>query len=42
MDIANWEEFRFDDLFIIKKGFYNKKPEHTKIGTIPFLGKKMV
>lgn len=38
MDIANWKEFRFDDLFIIKKGFYNKKPEHTKIGTIPFLG----
>ena len=38
MEPANWKEFKFKDIFIIKKGFYNKKPEHTKNGDIPFLG----
>ena len=38
LNISNWKKYKFDDIFIIKKGFYNKKPEHTKIGNIPFLG----
>ena len=33
-----WSEFPFVDLFIIKKGFYNKKPETSGTGTVPFLG----
>lgn len=34
----NWQWFRYDEIFEIRKGFYNKKPEiHT--GTeIPFIG----
>ena len=35
---SNWEQFRFDDIFIIKKGFYNKKPELNLSGNIPFIG----
>ncbi len=38
LDTNNWKKYKFDDIFIIKKGFYNKKPEHTKVGNIPFLG----
>lgn len=38
LDISNWKKYKFDDIFIIKKGFYNKKPEHLKNGNIPFLG----
>lgn len=34
----NWKYFKFRDIFVIKKGFYNKKPEHTCEGNIPFLG----
>ena len=34
----NWEYFKFKDIFDIRKGFYNKKPEHTCNGNIPFLG----
>lgn len=33
-----WKEFEFSEIFDIKKGFYNKKPEHTVDGKIPFLG----
>lgn len=33
-----WGEFLFIDIFEIKKGFYNKKPESLGNGTIPFLG----
>lgn len=33
-----WKQFDFVDIFEIKKGFYNKKPEGSVIGTIPFLG----
>lgn len=33
-----WEEFDFTDIFDIRKGFYNKKPEGSGKGTIPFLG----
>ena len=33
-----WETFDFADIFIIKKGFYNKKPPCYERGTIPFIG----
>ena len=33
-----WEWFRYDEIFDIKKGFYNKKPEDSGNGTIPFIG----
>lgn len=38
IDFSNWKEFKYSDIFEIKKGFYNKKPEHTSEGNIPFLG----
>ena len=38
IDFSSWEEFVFDELFEIRKGFYNKKPEHIDEGYIPFLG----
>lgn len=34
----DWKPFRFDEIFIIKGGFYNKKPKFDKNGDIPFLG----
>lgn len=38
VDTVTWKEFTFNNIFKIKKGFYNKKPEHTISGDIPFLG----
>lgn len=38
LDFENWKEYSFDEIFEIRKGFYNKKPEHTTKGYIPFLG----
>ena len=38
LEVVNWKTFRYDEIFIIRKGFYNKKPEASGIGTIPFLG----
>lgn len=38
IDTTNWKEFVYSKIFDVKKGFYNKKPEHTSIGEIPFLG----
>lgn len=35
---CNWRYFRFDDIFTICKGFYNKKPEDVENGEIPFIG----
>lgn len=37
-DKKTWHEFDFAEIFDIKKGFYNKKPEDSGDGTIPFLG----
>lgn len=34
---SDWKEFKYDDLFIIKGGYYNKKPEKIKLGGIPFI-----
>ena len=33
-----WRQFDFPEIFDIKKGFYNKKPNSDGTGTIPFLG----
>lgn len=38
LDGKRWEKFCFSDIFIIRNGFYNKKPESSGKGTIPFLG----
>lgn len=38
LDTSNWQYFRFKDIFEIRKGFYNKKPEHVVGGSIPFIG----
>lgn len=38
LDVENWKTFRFERIFDIRKGFYNKKPESSGFGTIPFLG----
>ena len=38
MDTNNWKWFRYDEIFDIKHGFYNKKPEDNPDGDIPFIG----
>ena len=38
LDEKEWREFGFEEIFDIRKGFYNKKPESSGEGTIPFLG----
>lgn len=37
LNVENWKEFKLTDIFILKGGFYNKKPEHLVAGRIPFL-----
>lgn len=34
----DWNNYRYDDVFDIKKGFYNKKPDDIESGDIPFIG----
>lgn len=38
LDISTWKTFLYSEIFDIRKGFYNKKPDHTELGNIPFLG----
>lgn len=38
LDTSNWKTFSYSEVFKICKGFYNKKPDHTTQGNIPFLG----
>lgn len=38
MPDITWKEFRFVDVFDIRKGFYNKKPPCVKNGKYPFIG----
>ena len=35
IDFDKWKEFNYIDIFEIRKGFYNKKPEHVIPGDIP-------
>lgn len=35
--VNKWKEFSLDRIFVLKGGFFNKKPEHSTIGNIPFL-----
>lgn len=35
---CDWKWFRYDEIFDIRKGFYNKKPEFIDKGEIPFIG----
>lgn len=38
LNVEEWEDFLFTDIFYLKGGFYNKKPEHSETGRFPFLG----
>lgn len=41
LDTTKWKTFKYggkDGVFIIRNGYYNKKPEHSKSGNIPFIG----
>ncbi len=39
LDTASWRAFRYDELFEIRKGYYNKKPPlSTNESDIPFIG----
>lgn len=38
LDTSVWKMFDFVKVFKIEKGFYNKKPESSGYGSIPFLG----
>lgn len=37
LNICEWKEFVFNQVFTLKGGFYNKKPDHSIEGRIPFL-----
>ena len=37
LETEKWKEYKLEDVFILKSGFYNKKPEHSIDGNIPFL-----
>lgn len=36
--VEKWQWFRYDEIFDIRKGFYNKKPENHTGNNIPFIG----
>lgn len=40
LSISKWKPFRYDEIFDIKKGYYNKKPPHsaTGISIVSFVG----
>lgn len=41
LDITKWKSFKYggsDGIFEILNGYYNKKPEHSEEGNIPFIG----
>lgn len=38
IETTTWKTFTYPEIFVICKGFYNKKPEHSEKGCIPFLG----
>lgn len=38
LNITGWKWFRYDQIFDIRKGFYNKKPDNHSGKTVPFIG----
>lgn len=41
LDISRWKTFKYggtNGIFEIKNGYYNKKPDQTEIGDVPFIG----
>lgn len=39
LDTSSWRVFRYDEIFEIRKGYYNKKPPvSTNEGDVPFIG----
>ncbi len=38
LNTESWKWFKYDEIFDIKHGFYNKKPEDNPEGNIPFIG----
>lgn len=38
LKVDKWQRFRYDEIFDIRKGFYNKKPENHSGNGIPFIG----
>lgn len=38
LNIKEWQWFKYNEVFEIKKGFYNKKPDKNPEGNIPFVG----
>ncbi len=38
LNTKEWKWFKYDEIFEICKGFYNKKPEENVNGEIPFIG----
>lgn len=38
IETCNWQWYRYDEIFDIRKGFYNKKPENHTGSNIPFIG----
>lgn len=38
LQTSTWRWFRYDEIFEIRKGFYNKKPENHSGDEIPFIG----
>lgn len=37
LNVTEWKEFILTDIFKLRGGYYNKKPEHSIDGNIPFL-----
>jgi hypothetical protein len=35
---TKWKQFKYTDIFNVRNGYYNKKPEHSSKGDIPFIG----
>lgn len=38
LNTKDWKEYSYGELFEIRGGYYNKKPEHLVSGNIPFIG----
>lgn len=38
LDTKSWKWFRYDEVFIIEKGYYNKKPDEVENGEMIFIG----